>query len=559
MSHFSFSKWRNCFVFAAMGSVLFALSDVGAVFNELKIVLSNEEEFLLLVTATCLGLVPAFFLSLFLCFFPIPDENISWSGFISGLLTMIFMDQFERRIDDPPAFVQEQSILSVLGVVVLSAAVAYIIYRPPKPKVKMAVVLLISFSMAGSLASISPKQESSEILDNAPSVMLITLDAARFDHFDTTAELFCCPFYKSLVEQGIVFTNAYTQIPVSGPAHAAILSGDGPWRSKVYDSTMKIPEQQVLLAEYFKELGYATGGFVGSSRLNSQQGFARGFETYDDDFFNVRGLNQTFWGRLYSRWFSPPIERIGSQTVDQAIRWLDTVEKPFFTWVQLNEPHGPYDPPPPWDKDYYSGDPYDPAHTTMPELSKLPEYQQEHLTQIKDKKWVEAQYKGELSTADVQLGRLMTWLEENDRADNTLLIFVGAYGENFGEDDVWFDHGSALNEQALHVPLVIRFPEIFRDVNNLSIVNELVELIDITPAIFELIGQDPLTEIEGKSFANIIYQGSGRAFTRATLLTASGLIASITNDEGLFVLPKDNDLLHSESAEMKAAQQVLGQ
>ena len=173
--------------------------------------------------------------------------------------------------------------------------------------------------------------------------------------------------------QGVSFSNAYAQIPVSGPSHAAILSGVGPWHSGVYTETTSIPDQQILLAEFFQAFGYATGGFVGTTNLHSSKGFGRGFDTYDDEFFSVRGLSKTLWGRLFSRWFPTPTERIGSQTVDQAIQWLDAnAQSPFFGWVQLNEPHGPYQPPPPWDKDYYSGDPYDPAHTSMPSMEEIP-------------------------------------------------------------------------------------------------------------------------------------------------------------------------------------------
>ena len=83
----------------------------------------------------------------------------------------------------------------------------------------------------------------------------------------------------------------------------------------------------------------------------------------------------------------------------------------------------------------------------MPSVEQIPDYQKASLADVKDKKWVEAQYKGELSAVDEQLGRLMAWLSDNNKFENTLIVFVGAYGENFGEDEEWFDHGSVLNER----------------------------------------------------------------------------------------------------------------
>ena len=88
-------------------------------------------------------------------------------------------------------------------------------------------------------------------------------------------------------------------------------------------------------------------------------------------------------------------------------------ESPFFVWVHLFDPHGPYQPPPPWDTQYYEGgDPYDPTQVSMQQVDGVA-YLKDDLEGITDVRWPMSQYAGEISYSDTQIGRLSAWLEAN--------------------------------------------------------------------------------------------------------------------------------------------------
>ena len=88
-----------------------------------------------------------------------------------------------------------------------------------------------------------------------------------------------------LAREGVRFSDATTQAPLTGPAHAALLTGLYPARLGVRDNaTTPVPESATTAAEMFKARGYRTGGFVGAFILTAPYGFAQGFDTFDADF-----------------------------------------------------------------------------------------------------------------------------------------------------------------------------------------------------------------------------------------------------------------------------------
>ena len=78
------------------------------------------------------------------------------------------------------------------------------------------------------------------------------------------------PVLDRLAREGVRFADASTQAPLTGPAHAAMLTGQYPARIGVRDNaTTPIPEAVTTAAEPFKAKGYRTGGFVGAFILSA--------------------------------------------------------------------------------------------------------------------------------------------------------------------------------------------------------------------------------------------------------------------------------------------------
>src|SRR5207237_7377792 len=158
-----------------------------------------------------------------------------------------------------------------------------------------------------------------------------------------------------LAREAVGFADATTPAPLTGPAHAAILTGRYPAKFGVRDNaSAPIPPGVTSIAELFKSNGYRTGGFVGAFILGPEYGFAHGFDAFDASFarFNTGMKLQA--------------QRRGGEVTDAAVAWIGQQSNPqsairnppWFAWVHLYDAHAPYDPPAPF-RTRFQTSPYD--------------------------------------------------------------------------------------------------------------------------------------------------------------------------------------------------------
>ncbi len=68
-----------------------------------------------------------------------------------------------------------------------------------------------------------------------------------------------------------------------------------------------------------------------------------------------------------------------------------------------------------------------------------------------------ARYDGRIRFLDEQLGGLLAWLRAEGKLDRMLVVVTSDHGEFFGEHGHW-DHGQAVYEEVLRVPLIVKLP-----------------------------------------------------------------------------------------------------
>src|ERR1700736_1850468 len=267
----------------------------------------------------------------------------------------------------------------------------------------LAVLLSRSFA-----AAVSPWQA-------APNVILITIDTVRADHLGCYgAKNIQTPTLDSLARDGIVFERAISQVPLTWPSHAVILTGLYPFQNGWQDFTGPPLEPRFRsVAQSFKQQGYATGAVVSAFVLDRSWGLARGFDFYDDAFAPEAFVNRDLG----------LVDRRAGESVTRALALRKkNPRRPFFFWLHLYDPHSPYDPPEPYRTQYRS-----------------------HL------------YDGEIAYADHELGNLMSWLKQNPLYDSSLLVALSDHGESLGEhgED---EHGFFVYNATVHVPLIVKPP-----------------------------------------------------------------------------------------------------
>ena len=324
-----------------------------------------------------------------------------------------------------------------------------------------------------------PPQQSVVPEGNRRNVVIITLDTLRKDHIGCYGSDVRTENIDRLAENGTLFETAYSAAPTTLPSHTTLMSGHYPaFHGVRLNGRNRVPERVETLAERLKKAGYETGAIVAVSVLDSHFGLDQGFETYDDDMSSDSSSVQK--------------QRIAQKITDSALAWLEEVEEPYFLWVHYFDPHGPYEPPPPYDGMYYQGDPRSPEHSSM---QGVPSVFYQKLEGITDIQYPMAQYKAEITYTDAQVGRLIDAVIEDDQARETLLVLTADHGENLGEAKTYFDHGMNLHDVSMTVPLILRGAEIEAGTRS----DATVSLVDVVPTVLDYLDLDPNPALPGTS------------------------------------------------------------
>ncbi|MDX1390408.1 MAG: sulfatase, partial [Acidobacteriota bacterium] len=287
------------------------------------------------------------------------------------------------------------------------------------------------------------------------SVILVTLDTTRADRIGAFGgEAVPTPNLDRAADEGVVFENAVSPVPLTLPAHGSIMTGRYPASHGVrHNGIYRLRGSEITLAERFAEAGFATAAFVGAYVLNAGFGVEQGFSTYDDlpfDSYASEGLPG-----LYEA------QRTADEVNAAVFDWLDhRPDGRFFLWVHYYDPHDPYDPP------------EKPSRTLHG-----------------------SGYDREISYIDACFGDLVRRLERDDLLDRTLLVVVGDHGESLGEHHEK-THGVFLYKGAVDVPFLIRAPGLVPEGRRVS---GPVGLVDVAPTLIDLLGFAPMSRAQGRT------------------------------------------------------------
>ena len=288
-----------------------------------------------------------------------------------------------------------------------------------------------------------------------PSVLLVTLDTTRADRlgcYGSAAGL--TPFLDEFAGKSTLFSRCESAVPLTLPSHVSILSGALPLRHGVrVNVEMGVPPALPLLADEFSRAGYRTGAFISASVLLKRYGLDRGFETYDDSFYDT----------LKKGHQKAPAEH----TLSRALEWIRHQAGPWFCWVHLFDPHVPYAAPEPFG------------------------------TRYKDRP-----YDGEIAYMDAQLRSFWEALSARPGSGDLVVVICADHGEGLG-DHGEMDHGVFIYQSTMHVPLLIRTPGQAAG----GRVDALVGLVDVAPTVWELAGL-PAPAVDGRSLAPLLRGGS---------------------------------------------------
>lgn len=284
----------------------------------------------------------------------------------------------------------------------------------------------------------------------SPNVLLITFDTVRADHFKCYGkENAHTPTVDTLAEQGVLFENCSSPVPITLPAHTSMMTGLYPPKSGVRtNGSYYVDEEVITLAELLYDSGYQTAAFVSARVLESQYGLDQGFQIYSDQMTVTTEADKVVIP-----------QKIAEEISTEASGWLNNrtdPDRPYFLWAHYYDPHMSYNPPAKW-MDVFPNDPYS----------------------------------GEIAYTDNELSRLLEAVDVN----STLVVFAGDHGESLGEHGE-ITHAYFAYEATQHVPMIIRYPD---GKDRGKRISEQVSLVDIFPTVLDYVEIETPAGTEGIS------------------------------------------------------------
>ena len=376
--------------------------------------------------------------------------------------------------------------------------------------------LLICFAFAAGLLTLPCRA------DDRPNILFVLCDDHRWDAMSNMGHAFLeTPSLDRIVEEGVRCENSYVTTSLCSPSRASILTGMYTHNHGVADNYHPVDSKLKFFPQYLQTAGYETA-FIGKWHMGDLDDPQRGFDHwvafrgqgtyYPDGHGTSRVVPQTRYDgfNINGKKRVPQKGYITDELTDYAIEWLKDRKRdePFFLYVSHKAVHSDFVPRD-QDRDRYKDEKWTPpkslANTEANRTGKprwlidqrnsrhgadygynLDDFDVEHYY----KRYCEA-----LTAVDDNVGRMMQYLEASGQLDNTLVIYMGDNGFQFGEHGL-IDKRTAY-EASIRVPLLMRYP---RKLKAGTKFEPIVANIDIGPTLLEIAGVEKPSQMDGDSF-----------------------------------------------------------
>jgi arylsulfatase A-like enzyme len=145
-------------------------------------------------------------------------------------------------------------------------------------------------------------------------------------------------------------------------------------------------------------------------------------------------------------------------------------------------------------------------------------------------------YMGLVKQCDDQMGRLLRWLEETGRMDDTMIVVTSDHGDYLG--DHWLGEKDLFHEPSVKVPLIVYDPSIDADPGRGTVCDELVETIDLAATFIDAAGGEvPGHIVEGRSLVPFLRGARPQAWRDVVISEYDYSMTKMCADLG--VEPKD--------------------
>lgn len=311
-----------------------------------------------------------------------------------------------------------------------------------------------------------------------PDIVLITLDAARRDHFSSYGySRPTTPNIDLFAEESLVFTNAFALVPNTRQSVPTMVTGLSFINHQVITKGSMLADEATTLAEYLNGAGYRTACITATPNNSRSLATDQGYE----EFFEL-------WTELSKE------ESIDPHVLSaRAVDWLDQNQTtgPIHLQLHFVPPHTPYRPASPYDlftRANYEG----PFNGFPRSILRNAEGRKEPSTT--DLHHVIASYDGNLRAADDAVERVISALRKRPNWTDTVVLVTSDHGEAFFEHRR-MGHNSTVYDEMLQVPFILRLPPGMATAN--IRLDRLATLADIVPTLLAAASLQPDVPLDG--------------------------------------------------------------
>jgi len=354
---------------------------------------------------------------------------------------------------------------------------------------------------------------------NGFNMIVIIADTWRADHLGCYGSTrIKTPYLDKLASQSVLFTDASAEGLPTIPCRRVYHTG----KSVLPESEWQpLSKNDITFAEVLHKHRVTTGFIVDTyHHFNPNYNFHRGFDSWQW----IRGQETDRWksgpkenfdpkkympAHLWNKNYDNNIRQYMMNTQDRnteddyfcaqsctaAANWLqqNINSKPFMLWLDMFDPHEPWDAPPRFQKMYRDVYPYE--RYLFGYGVRNEDIRPDDLPVIRDL------YAAEVTFSDYCIGRLLKKIEEMGLMDDTIIVFSTDHGTHLGEEGCVQKTPGLLNACVTHLPLIIKHPD---DKFAGKRVDGLVSAVDFMPTFLELLGIDDYKYMDGQNMWNLV-------------------------------------------------------
>lgn len=388
------------------------------------------------------------------------------------------------------------------------------------------------------------------------------------------------PNIDALAKRGLLFNNTFCQAPICGGSRMSFYTGRYAFTHGANWNGIPLSVSEQTIGDYLKPLGYRVALVGKTHMVPDEEGMSRlgmdpssefgihvsqcGFEPYERDdglwgnsnfppppelaynnYLRSKGYkSDNPWhdfansgegenGEILSGWYlrnsnlPARIREEDSETAYMTNKAMEFIsengDNPWCLHLSYIKPHWPYIAPNPYHSIYNHND-VKPANRHPKEkenphpLAALYFEREDSETFSRDdvRARVIPAYMGLIKQIDDHIGKLINFLEQQNRMEDTMIIFTSDHGDYLG--DHWLGEKELFHEESVKIPLIIYDPSEASNSTRGTVENKLIESIDLVPTFIEVAGgKIPVHWLEGNSLLPILHGKSVKNWRNYTI------------------------------------------